>query len=231
MGFMVVATLLGSAFALLYVSMRVRGAGVRPLSAKVAASVCFLVITGAALAITKDDGAYGYFILAGQATGVFGDVFLDMKYIRRPQSQLYTRLGFCAFGFGHLLFLAGVIANGGASLLTVAVAAGGALLFAGATVATEKPLGLHFGAHFWDTTLYAVLLSFLACFVIMGFLSGGAHQPRLLLMTLGLFSFLLSDAILSLLYFKKGSDHAGHYAANILLYYTAQYLISWSVLG
>ena len=86
---------------------------------------------------------------------------------------------------------------------------------------------MQFGKFLIPSIIYAFLLTlFLACTIIAGFLT--AFTVPIIMLVVGAGLFLLSDLVLSMIYFD-GHESNALVIINHVLYYAAQFLIALSI--
>ncbi len=171
-------------------------------------------------------------VLLGLICGLLGDVWLDLKYVFPEQKRPFTLAGFCSFGIGHVLFIAGLLLSyfpSGRPLFAVLPLVIGLLLGVG-NVFLEKPMKLRYGELKPVVVIYgALLFSTLLCAGSLA-LAHAWQERALNLFFLGAVLFAASDLILSGTYFGEGKERPVDLALNYLTYYPAQFLIASSLL-
>ena len=227
---------LGGLFLALFLLFRTKEGGIIPAILKTITSLLFVataisgvinnyIVTGT-LGVTKLT-FYGLIIL-GLVCGVIGDLTLDLKVTYQEtnlrHSDLYTFFGMGAFGVGHMLYIVAVSIffafSGWSILISVALTA---LIF---TISLFF-LKMQFGKFLIPSIVYALLLTlFLACTIVAGIFVGFTAPVILLVVGAGL--FLLSDLVLSMIYFD-GNEARVLIIVNHVLYYAAQFLIALSL--
>lgn len=167
-------------------------------------------------------------IFLGLVCGVIGDLTLDLKVTYQVSnlrhSDVYTFFGIGAFGIGHILYIVAVAIffgfSGWSILIAVALTA---LIF---TVSLFL-IRMNFGKFLIPSIVYAFLLTlFLACTIVAGVVT--AFTVPVILLVVGAGLFLLSDLVLSVIYFD-GHEAKALIIINHVLYYAAQFLIALSV--
>ena len=74
-----ILSVIGLVFLIMYLPEKIRGASVRALLFKSAASCCFIAVGIAAAAISKAE--FGFFVIGGLVCGLLGDLWLDLKFV------------------------------------------------------------------------------------------------------------------------------------------------------
>jgi hypothetical protein len=220
---------LGVLFVAAYLTVRVKKAGVYAVFLKSGASLCFLSLTMLSMYLMKAP-VYGYCILLGQIFGLLGDIFLDLKFVHAGQSEPYTHMGFAAFGFGHLLFFAGLAATFSFAWPHIAVAALAALVFTVLIYFSKVPMKLNYERFSIDTIVYAYISAFILVITALQLILNHGYSTTLACFVTGMSLFLLSDLILSQIYFCAGKNKPRYIITNAVLYYAAQFMISASIL-
>ena len=230
-----VLLVLGGLFLTLFLLFRDKDGGFLPTALKTVTSMLFVatavsgvinnyIVTGT-LGVTKLT-FYGL-VLLGLMCGVIGDLTLDLKivYKNNPRhNDLFTFFGMAAFGIGHVLYIVAVAIYFGFSAWAILIAAAlTALIF---TVSLFL-LKMQFGKFLIPSIVYALLLTlFLAGTVVAGIYTAFTLPVILLIVGAGL--FLLSDLVLSMIYFE-GNEARVLIVVNHVLYYAAQFLIALSL--
>ena len=230
-----VLLVLGGLFLTLFLLFRDKNGGFLPTALKTVTSMLFVatavsgvinnyIVTGT-LGVTKLT-FYGL-VLLGLTCGVIGDLTLDLKivYKNNPRhNDLFTFFGMAAFGIGHVLYIVAVAIYFGFSAWSILIAAAlTAVIF---TVSLFL-LKMQFGKFLIPSIVYALLLTlFLASTVVAGIFT--AFTLPVILLIVGAALFLLSDLVLSMIYFE-GNEARVLIVVNHVLYYAAQFLIALSL--
>lgn len=218
----------GLIYLVLMIAMRVHGPSWQATVLKSFTSFFFLMTLGTAILAEHMHLRFAVFVGGGLLLGLLGDIWLDLKYLYPDDSDNWTMMGFLVFLVGHFFYIAAVIFTAG--VLPAAVAAGlaGALLALLFIYLGEKPMHLEYGRFKSISAVYGAVLFFMAVYTLCcAFLQ---RNMGLLIMGIGSALFLLSDLVLSNIYFGKGKYGPAWIAVNYVLYYAGQYLIASSVL-
>ncbi|MCL2630244.1 MAG: lysoplasmalogenase [Firmicutes bacterium] len=239
-----------------FIAVRILKAPIYGLFAKIVASVGFITISVTALTI-KDIVFIPYgapLIILGLVLGLIGDIVLDVKRIHGLSASLitgesefevnlkkehikfeglYLTSGMVSFFAGHIVFLVAVcliateffgLTENREFLFPIAVSAGIGIAMGPVTIIiSEKLLKADFGKHKILAGAYGGLLIFFTVFTLWLTIL----EPAFLLLFLGTLCFLLSDLVLSQMYFCEGKkEDKILVAVNHALYYSAQILIA-----
>lgn len=193
---------------------------------KTLASICF-VILGFCSALWAENFDRAGILIIGLIFGMLGDIFLDLKYVDLPNTTAYTAAGFAAFIFGHVFFITFILDHNpeiaqGKLISLIAGIAGGILIYA-----TPKLMKLNYGPFRVISAVYGAILVFIT--VYAGFKAFQNTTYFTLLFFIGLVCFLLSDLVLSQIYFGENRDTPAMSAVNHSLYYIAQIMIAASI--
>ena len=190
-------------------------------------SIFFILTAVFGLALNPACIEYGLFIVSGLVFGMLGDIYLDQKWVYPNDMKKYLYAGFISFGIGHLFYIPGMVRAAGLDLklLLIPLAAGGVV--AAGNLLLEKPMKQNFGEYKVIVTIYGFILAFMAatavtCAVVTG-------KTAFILFAAGGVFFLISDLILSPMYFGEGKNTPVNFVLNHVTYYLAQYLIALSV--
>lgn len=220
----------------IFLRLRVKASTAKAAMAKSFVSAMFVSAGVSAFlnssALAQPIGWFGFFVIIGLLFGLFGDIWLDLKFVYRDDENTHTFAGFLAFAAGHILFIYGIIRYFGdaSKLLYIILPIVLGIILGCTTVLGAKLMKLEYGKYKAISMFYASIL------ITMTLLSGSlALMNSFKVMTLnfmfvgGVF-FLISDLILSGTYFGKGKDRPVDIITNHVTYYIAQYLIASSLL-
>lgn len=220
---------LGLVSIITFIVLRLRKARVSALFMKVLAGMFYILLS---LVVTYEAGfpVLGLFIVAGQIFGLLGDIFLDQKYIHSEYQMTYTHFGFTMFGFGHLFFAMGLMVSYKVEIGQLLIATFIASLICGFVYFTEKPFKLSYEKMKVDVVSYSFVLGFMTALPLVLSVANGFNQMTINIILFGMISFLISDLVLSQVYFGKDNDKPIFIIINYIFYYLAQYVIALSIL-
>lgn len=212
-----------------FLVLRVQRGGIAALYAKAVASLCFIAT---AIAATNENRLFldfGSWMTFGLVFGLLGDVWLDLKWIYLQDKDSYLYSGFIFFLLGHVCFVTAVFKVGPYTPSSLVVAFAAALVIAFVAILMEKPLKMHYGKFKWIVFLYSFMLALtmtmaMTLAVITGF------DKMWTVMSVGGLLFLLSDLVLSGMYFGEGKNTSFNIVLNHTLYYAAQFIMAATVL-
>ena len=221
----------GAVLLVVYIREKIRAYSVKALILKSIVSAVFVAVGVYGSWLSAAKGAVGPlcpFVVLGLLCGLMGDIWLDLKYVFPEKDEPFTYAGFCAFGAGHMLYIAGMLLSyyPAGKPLTVIVPILLAVAMSVGNIVLEKPMKLHYGKFKPVVIAYGVLL--FGMVLIAGSLAlahSWKEMPLNLLFTGGIF-FALSDLILSGTYFGVGKERPIDLTLNYLTYYPAQFLIA-----
>ena len=240
---MVVSILIAAVLAVVFMAVRVtigakdeKGGAIATLM-KALASVGFIMVAVIAIFMGGTDGKGiavkpAIFIVAGLVMGLIGDVVLDLKVVYRksPEEGVYLTGGMVSFGIGHIFYFIAVLFYFGTEIISwstigicIAVAAVGAfaMVFGG-----ERLMKLKFGNFTIHSICYAFLLLFMAAIGIAVWVLGAEKNAKVPVFTFGMILFLLSDVVLTQMYFGGKPNDKALCIINHSLYYAAQICIA-----
>lgn len=195
---------------------------------KAVASLCFILLGFAGIWFGASASYVCLLIPAGLVCGLIGDIFLDLKFVYPQDETLHTFSGFGAFILGHLFYMLYLFlfTNVQTTLLLISIGVG---ILAGILIyATPKLMKLDYGKYRLISACYAALLVFVTVYALLLEIVGG-HAISRLLFGIGLVLFLISDLILSQIYFGANKNTTLNKALNHATYYAGQILIAMSV--
>lgn len=229
---------LGFIFLALFCKERVKAFSPKAVVLKSLASAAFMGIAISALfaSVAGTNNTLGFFVIFGLLFGLFGDIWLDLKWVYPNDNKIWTFSGFYVFAVQHVLIVIGLFLNFiiergpkfilvSIIMIVVGVAAGALnVLF------LEKPMKLNYGEYkkvsgFYGGILISMPLLLGALAIMTKF-----HYAAIDFMFFGEVFFLISDLILSGTYFGEGKDRPIDVITNHATYYIGQFLIALSLL-
>lgn len=229
---------LGFLFLAWFCKERVKGFSPKAVVLKSLASACFMGIAISALFASASGtmSTFGFFVIFGLLFGLFGDIWLDLKWVYPNDVKIWTFSGFYVFAVQHVLIAIGLFLNfiiGMESkyvLICVATIVVGVAAGILNVLFLEKPMKFNYGDYkkvsgFYGGILISMPLLTLALAIMFGF-----HNIAIDLMFAGEVFFLISDLILSGTYFGEGKDRPIDVILNHGTYYLGQFLIALSLL-
>ena len=203
--------------------------GVAAMFAKTAASLGFIAIAIAGLYEGAEDFRAALFVLAGLVFGLIGDMMLDLKvvYLEKPEEGVYLTGGMVSFGVGHIMYLTAVCLFVG-EFVTGALIGGcvavAAVLACATVFGGAKLMKLDFGKFRIHSLLYAFILMFMSALSVGVCIT--MNSADMALFAAGMVLFLLSDIVLTQMYFGGKPRDKVLCTVNHTLYYAAQICIA-----
>ncbi len=228
----VLVLIAGALCLIAFLKQRVKKATAKAAVTKAAVSVCFILSW--LILSYKHMSVYAMGLGGGLLFGLLGDIWLDLKFCYRDDSDYYTKMGFLSFAVGHFFYIAAVAAGtaGGFKIWSALAAAGVAVLVGLVVFFGEKAMGLKYGKYKIISTLYGALLFGMTAFALFSAVFGGfAANRHLVVMAVGGVLFAVSDLILSGTYFGTGKNRPVDIITNHVTYYAAQFVIAGSLLA
>jgi len=181
---------------------------------------------------------FGLLVIIGAVFGLLGDIFLDQKWVYPADNDKYLYSGFLTFLVGHIFFISALSLKAfecGFKPIYYLIVAACALVVVIINALIEKFTPQDFGKFRLIVTIYTFFVAstpFMALVsAVVAYLNNSADFTTFLVFTIGGALFLLSDIILSPMYFgitgKK--NNPTNFVLNHLTYYLAQYAIALTV--
>ncbi|MDX8417971.1 lysoplasmalogenase family protein [Absicoccus intestinalis] len=212
----------GMIMLVLFLRARINHQRVSALFFKVATSIGFF--GWACWLAFQHPSSMAILILVALFCGVFGDMWLGMKWTYPKQDHPYTFAGFISFAIEHFFLICFLLRQYGHPMLLLVILLV-AMGLSYAIVGMEKTMHLRYGIFkgislIYGTVLFAVPLFSLTLMV------GYQQDATLTLLLGGTLCFVFSDLILSRTYFGTNNDRPIDIIVNHVLYYLAQFLIA-----
>lgn len=204
--------------AALYIRVNQYGAPPVKLLLKTLASLAFVCL--GLLGAARAGGAYAWLTWIGLILGAAGDVLLQFMDCRPKDREPFFRAGLGAFLIGHVFYIVAFALLGRVTGWAVLLAA---VLFA-ALFLLQFPARMDLKGQKIPVYAYAAVISVMTAFAVLSFGAGA----RGALVGLGGILFLVSDAILALIFFSPLREKSLP-TWNLITYYAAQILLALSI--
>lgn len=175
---------------------------------------------------------FGLFIILALFFGLLGDIFLDLKYVIKEKEDLYTVLGFVAFGVGHIFSISGVLTyffDFSLSPLYIIIPILISIVLVAVSLLMEKFTPIKYNKMKPCVTFYGFLLFLVTSLYFSGAIQSGFHNVTIISIAFGLVLFTLSDLILNNTYFAPNCNSPLYVISNHVIYYIAQFSIAISL--
>lgn len=214
----------------IFLYFRIKEERMKAVFTKAAASLCFIATALVAFALNRDNFEYAILIIFGLVFSMLGDIWLDMKYIYKDQSDMYTFAGFGSFMVAHTFFIPAVLMGYEVYLWWhFVVDAITCLILVINTITMEKRENLHYGKFKTITIVYTVFVMGTMLLSINGFVASGFKSVKYIVLIIAGLLFALSDLVLAKIYFGD-KNNSKYVLVNHILYYAAQFLFASSIL-
>ncbi len=192
-------------------------------------SICFILtaVTGAFNNTDNPDvWKYALPIVVGQVFGLMGDIYLDQKWLYPQHNDQYLNMGFISFGIGHFFYMGAMYVHAKFEFKDMIVPFIIGIIVTAVNLALEKPTKQKYGKFYAIVTVYCLVLGTMFGTAFWGFIK--TQQISYLVYTIGAALFLLSDVILSPMYFaiKQDKNTPVNFVLNHATYYIGQFMIA-----
>lgn len=190
----------------------------------------FFILTAVTGAFNNTDmpdvWKYALPIVVGQVFGLMGDVYLDQKWLYPQHNDQYLNMGFISFGIGHFFYMGAMYTHAKFEIKDMLVPLVIGVIVTVVNLALEKPTKQKYGKFFAIVTVYCLILGTMLGTAFWAYIK--TKQVSYLVYTIGAALFLLSDVILSPMYFaiKQDRNTPLNFVLNHTTYYVGQYLIA-----
>lgn len=234
MFYWMIPLVIGIIFLVTFLFFRVKEKRLIAVVFKGLTSLMFILTALIAWLCSKNPSStFGIFIVFGLFFGLLGDIFLDIKFMTKKHEDLFTRLGFIAFGIGHIFFVSGLFVNfypfGKINLIYFALPTILAVIFTVAALLMEKFTNIKYGNMKAFAIGYGLVLFFAMNMYCSMTIYYSDPQPTLIFIGAGLVLFTISDMILNNTYFAPGCNTPFYVVSNHICYYLGQFLIACSL--
>lgn len=221
---------IGITATVVFLVLRVKKGGIAALYAKAIASCCFIATALAAMNRNRVFLEFGTLILAGLILGMLGDIWLDLKWIYLQDKNSYLYAGFISFLLGHLCFITAIFRSAPWNSFSIIMSIVLALVIGVIAILMEKPLKMKYGKFKLIVFLYSCTLALTMTSSMMTAYITKFKLSAWIVMSVGALLFLLSDLVLSGMYFGENKNTKGNIILNHTLYYAAQFCMAATIL-
>lgn len=221
---------IGITATVVFLVLRVKKGGIAALYAKAIASCCFIATALAAMNRNRVFLEFGTLILAGLILGMLGDIWLDLKWIYLQDKDSYLYAGFISFLLGHLCFITAIFRSAPWNSFSIIMSIVLALVIGLIAILMEKPLKMKYGKFKLIVFLYSCTLALTMTASMMTAYITKFKLSAWIVMSVGALLFLLSDLVLSGMYFGENKNTKGNIILNHTLYYAAQFCMAATIL-
>lgn len=179
---------------------------------------------------------YGLFLVFGLAFGMLGDIYLDQKWVYPNDEKKYLYAGFITFLIGHCFYIIAIFRKLGEYVKLEAkhfiIAAAVAAAVDIGNLILEKPTKQHYGSYKAIVSVYTLFVAGTlgASLTAAIFTYGTGAFTAFVVYAIGALLFLVSDIILSPMYFGDGSKNTpANFILNHLTYYVGQYMFALTI--
>ncbi len=200
-----------------------KGAGPLALALKSIASIIF-VFAGIYATYKIGLSLANMFIVFGLILALFGDIVLDLKVAYPEQVKPYLNTGMISFSCSSAMYIVATILiwNGLKNFVLACVGSFAiALLFAIVVLLLAKPLKLDFKGYKVQTVVYSTLVAMAG--ILSLFIS--FYVPGFAIFAVGVLLVLVSDLVLSLMYFGGKQDSKVLCIINHIFYYIGELMV------
>lgn len=221
---------IGITATIVFLVLRVKKGGIAALYAKAIASCCFIATALAAMNRNRVFLEFGTLILAGLILGMLGDIWLDLKWIYLQDKDSYLYAGFISFLLGHVCFITAIFRSAPWNSFSIIMSIVLALVIGLIAILMEKPLKMKYGSFKLIVFLYSCTLALTMTSSMMTAYITKFKLSAWIVMSVGALLFLLSDLVLSGMYFGENKNTKGNIILNHTLYYAAQFCMAATIL-
>ena len=172
---------------------------------------------------------FGLMILIGLVFGMLGDIYLDQKWVYPKDDKKYLYSGFITFGIGHIFYMTAIAIKAQLKITQILLGACVGLVVVIVNVFIEKFSDQDFGKFRPIVMVYTLLVGSTPGVALMAAIATHG-DVAFIVFTVGAVFFLLSDIVLSPMYFSKGKNTPINFVINHVTYYIGQYMFALSII-
>ena len=228
LNFYTMAFVSGAIATVIFLIVRVKKGGMPGLYTKSIASFCFIATALSAANQNSTFIGFASLIILGLVMGMLGDIWLDLKWIYLENKDIYLYSGFISFLIGHLFYICAIYFYAPWTAYSIAASVAGAVIIAVSATLMEKPMKMDYGRFRPILFLYTLVLSFTVTSSIATAVTTNCERVWVV-MSIGSVLFILSDLVLSGMYFGKNKNTPVNIIINHSLYYIAQFFMASTI--
>ena len=223
-------SLAGGAIAfIIFMILRVKKDLFKAVIIKSITSFLYIACAGCAVIAYGKFEPFAILVVLGLLCGLFGDIWLDLKYIHPNYDEQYLYAGFSSFLFSHFFFVPAIIISAKFSMPQFLIGLAVAIIVPIGVLILEKPMKNNYGKFKPIVVAYTFCLILSTALSIVYLISSG-FEKRAICLASGMLLVFISDLILSGTYFSKGKDRTIDIVLNHVLYYIGQFIVATSLL-
>lgn len=193
----------------------------------------FFLLTGLTATFCNSDypdlWKYSLPLMMGGVFGLMGDIYLDQKWLYPEHNDQYLNMGFISFGIGHFFYMGAIYTQAHFTPKDMLIPLVVGAIVTLSNLALEKPTKQKYGKFYAIVTLYCLILGTMVGTSLWAAIKTG--QVAYIVFNIGAVLFLISDIILSPMYFaiKQDRNTPFNFVINHATYYIGQFMIAFSV--
>ncbi len=172
---------------------------------------------------------FGLLVLIGLVFGMLGDIYLDQKWVYPKDDKKYLYAGFITFAIGHIFYMTAIATKAQLKLTQILLGVCVGLIVVIVNIFIEKFGPQDFGEFRPIVTFYTLLVGSTPGVALMAAIATHG-EPAFIVFTVGAVFFLISDIILSPMYFAEGKNTPINFVINHVTYYIGQYMFALSII-
>lgn len=228
----IILLVLGAIMSTVFIVSKVTNYSLKTIIFKTIASLFFVALGIYLFVVTTGHFYFKLFLLLGLIFGLLGDILLGFKYITTKTKKMWIMLGLFAFAFGHISYLVSLFLEfyvPGQTLFAILPFVLAVVLTSIYLVIAHK-VDIRFGKKLLPFCIFYLLCltSMVSTSLFMAILHSFSIKTGILFF-IGAVFFCASDFMLTGSYFKKGDRSKTYLAVYSICYYTAQFLIAFSL--
>lgn len=191
-------------------------------------SIFFILTAVCGIFANPTQWKYGALIMLGLVFGMLGDIYLDQKWVYPDDMKMYLNAGFVFFGIGHLCYIPAIFMTSGMGAKDIIIPIIVGIVIGLGNLILEKPMKQNFGRFRVIVTVYGFILAAMAATAVVAAVKTG--YTAFIVYAVGAVLFMISDLILSPMYFGEGKNTPTNFILNHVTYYAGQYMIALSII-
>jgi len=216
-------TVLSFVFTIIFICVKNK-TGSSPVTLIIKSIASLMFVLGAIYALTFTSATENMIIVFGLIFAMLGDILLDLRCMREEEKKIYFNAGVGAFSASSVLYIIATILLWNMMSNFLLLALGSlliAILIAVIIQLLEKPLKFDFTGNRIQIIVYSIFVSLAA---VLG-LGVSIFANGFFVFSIGLLLILISDLVLSMMYFGGKENSKILCALNHILYYSGELLV------
>ena len=216
--------IVGAILFTIYILLSYKEKNIKGLLVKSFVSVSYLLVAAFSTFSNPDNYFFGILVIIAGILGLKGDIYLEQKWMYPDHKDDYMKIGFICFGIGHIFYIWAMYTMIDLTMTERLIPLAFGILLVLGNLILEKPTKQKFGKYKGYVCAYGLVLGYTTALGALIYCKTG--DAYALVFAIGGVSFMVSDLVLSQIYFGENKNTSANFVINMITYYLAQFVIA-----